>query len=238
MGWMLRLKQIIDEAEVSYLKCDNCKVEISSLTNNCPLCGKYIKEGQRDNYWAYPDIKESANKYYSRKFKILIFFTIVFIIIMLTINILTPYKYFWSIIPVSAVFVIWQVVGVPIYKKTITPFMIFIDNAIISIFLIIIDLTIGNKGWAISYAVPFILFGSALIVTIIVIYIKMTWKEFYYFQLSIAAICFIPIIARAFFKFVFWPSLLSAAYGLITIIGMIIFGDKRFKHELKKRFHF
>jgi hypothetical protein len=130
------------------------------------------------------------------------------------------------------------VLGIPFAKKKITPLMIVLDNIAVCIFLVILDATVDKQEWAMSYVVPFVLFGSAFIVTIIVLLKKMTWRELYLFQLSIAAICFMPIIARIFFVFVFWPSIISAVYGLITIIAMIIFSDKRLKFESKKRFHF
>jgi hypothetical protein len=97
---------------------------------------------------------------------------------------------------------------------------------------------IGYRGWAMGRVVPFVLSGSSMVVTIVVMFTKMTWRRLYLFEMAIAIICFIPLIMSGFFDFVFWPSIVSAAYGLITIIGMIIFGDRRLKYEAKKRFHF
>ncbi|MDP4091619.1 MAG: DUF6320 domain-containing protein, partial [Bacillota bacterium] len=156
----------------------------------------------------------------------------------LTVNLLTSPQYLWSIIPVSAMWLVLPVLGVPFAKKKLTPLMLVLDNVTVSIFLVIIDYVVDGQEWAMSYVVPFVLFGSALIVTIIVLCRKMTWRELFLFQLSIAAICFIPVIASRFFDFVFWPSAASAVYGIITIVGMLIFGDKSLKYETKKRFHF
>jgi hypothetical protein len=221
------------------MKCENCKVQVNSLSDNCPLCGKYISPNSEREQNAYPHLNRSAEEVkHSEKVKIILFLTIVFTIFMFTINLLTPHRFIWSMIPISAVWLIWLVFGIPIIKKKITPLMIFQDNIIISIFLIIIDVTLKQNGWAMSYVVPFILSGSAFVITLMVMYIKMTWKEFYLFQMTIVAICFIPIVTRLFFRYEFGPSIVSAIYGLVTILAMAMFGDKKFKYETKKRLHF
>jgi hypothetical protein len=37
---------------------------------------------------------------------------------------------------------------------------------------------------------------------------------------------------------VVWPSAAAVIYSLLTITGLFIFSDKKFKDETKKRFHF
>lgn len=220
------------------MKCENCKVEINNLSSNCPLCGKHLQENPKAEDAVYPDIKQLAAGKYSRNIKILLFFTIVLTISAFIVNMLTPYNNLWSFIAISAMWLLWLVFGVPIIKRKITPLMIVLDNIALGVFLNIIDMTLNQQGWAMSYVVPFILCGSALIITIIVKFTKLTWREFYLFQIAIVSICFIPIIIRIFFNFVLWPSLISAVYGLVTILGMLLFAYRKFKHETKKRFHF
>lgn len=220
------------------LKCENCEITINSAANNCPLCGKYLTGSQGIKDEIYPDIEEMTVSPRSKNFKILIFLTVAASILLFIINMITLDKYLWSIIPISAIWLLWLYLGVPIIKKKITPLMIVLNNAIVSVFLIIVDITTGNKGWAMSYVVSFILFGSALVVTIIILLTKITWKKFYLSQMTIVVICFAPLIARIFFSFVFWPSIVAATYGVITILGMLIFSYKKFKYETKKQFHF
>lgn len=219
-----------------FMRCENCNIKVDSQSNNCPLCGKYIENNDKRDL-SYPNIEEIKHRIKIKSLKMFLFISIVSTITIFIINMLTPHKYMWGITPIAGVWLALLVFGIPITKKKITPSMIILDNIAISIFLIIVDINLGYSGWAMSYVVPFILCGSALIVTIIVMYTKMTWKEFYLFQMAIVVICFIPIIARAYFDFVFWPSIISAAYGLVTILAMIIFGDKKLKYEIKKRFH-
>ncbi|MDT8718177.1 hypothetical protein IAI10_16035 [Clostridium sp. 19966] len=218
------------------MKCRNCHVEIKYNANNCPLCGKHLIE--KEEYKVYPGVGKGVVKTTGKQMKISIFILVSASIILFIINLLTPHYYFWCTVAIFGIWLTFFIIVKPLIKKKITAMMVVEDNILVSVFLVVVDSTFNQNGWAMSYVVPFVLWGSSLIVTVIVICIKMTWKEFYLFQTSIVIICFIPIVARLIFKFVLWPSIISAVYGVITIIAMIIFGDKKFKYETKKRMHF
>jgi hypothetical protein len=223
---------------VNVLKCEHCNIETNNVTNNCPLCGKYLSEGDKENKAVYPMLVEKPLKERSKLFKWLLFTTIIYTLFMFGINLVTPHRYYWSIIPIFAVWMLWILFGVPLVKGTLTPLMMIFDNIIISILLIAIDTTFSLKGWTMSYIGPFVPSATALIITIIVVCLKTTWKEFYTFQMTIAAACCIPIATKLFYSFKLWPSVVSAIYGIVTILTMLIFGDKKFKYEAKKRLHF
>lgn len=184
----------------------------------------------------YPDIKKLGRE--NRKaVRILLFITIVLSISSLVINMLVTPKMYWSITSIFGMWLIWITAGMPIIRGRITPLMILMDDIVISVFLYVIDITYGNTGWAMSYAVPLVLSGSALIITIIVVAARINWREFYLFELAIVIICITPIILRQFMDFVLWPSIASAAYGVFTFIGIIVLGHKKLTHETKKRLH-
>jgi hypothetical protein len=223
---------------VKVLRCENCKIETKNITSNCPLCGKCLSGSNKGNNDVYPKIENKPLKEPSKLFKWLLFSTIIYTLFMFGINLITPHAYYWSNVPIIAVWMLWILLGVPIIKEKLTPLMMILDNIIISILLIVIDITFSLQGWTMSYIGPFVPSGTALIITVIVVCLKTTWKEFYFFQITIAAVCCIPIIAKLFYSFELWPSVVSALYGIVTIFAMIIFGDKRLKFEAKKRLHF
>jgi len=223
---------------VRALKCENCKIETNNITNNCPLCGKYLSENDSEYKDVYPRLGEKPLKEKGKLFKWLLFSTFIYTIFMFSLNLITPHKYYWSIIPIFAVWMLWILFGIPIMKGKLAPLMMIFDNVIISILLIAIDTTFSLKGWTMSYIGPFVPSANALIITIIVVCLKTTWKEFYSFQMTIAVVCCLPIVTKLFYSFKLWPSIVSALYGIVTILAMIIFGDKKFKYEAKKRLHF
>lgn len=220
------------------MKCENCKIETNNITSNCPLCGKYLSDRDSEYKKVYPKLAEKPLNKSGKLFRWLLFSTIIYTLLMFGINLITPHKYYWSIIPVFATWMLWILFGIPFMKGKLTPLMMIFDNVIISILLIAIDITFSLKGWTMSYIGPFVPSATALIITIIAACLKTTWKEFYSFQMTIAAVCCIPIIAKLFYSFKLWPSIVSALYGIVTILAMIIFGDKKFKYEAKKRLHF
>jgi hypothetical protein len=220
------------------VKCGNCKVETNNISNNCPLCGKYLMDNGEARHDVYPKLERPSIKERSKLFKWLLFSTIIYTLMMFGINYVTPHKYYWSNVPIIAVWMLWILVGVPIRKGKLTPQMMIWDNVMLYLLLIVIDITFSLKGWTMSYIGPFVPLGTALIITIIVVCLKTTWKEFYLFQITIGAVCCIPIIAKLFYNFELWPSIVSMIYGMVTILAMIIFGDKKLKFEAKKRLHF
>ncbi|MBL4934514.1 hypothetical protein JK636_01935 [Clostridium sp. YIM B02515] len=220
------------------MKCENCKIETNNITNNCPLCGKYLFENDSEYKDVYPRLGEKPLKERGKLFKWLLFSTFIYTIFIFGLNLITPHKYYWSIIPIFAVWMLWILFGVPIIKGKLAPLMMIFDNVIISILLIAIDTTFSLKGWTLSYIGPFVPLATAFIITIIVVCLKTTWKEFYSFQMTIAAVCCLPIVIKLLYSFKLWPSIVSALYGIVTILAMIIFGDKKFKYEAKKRLHF
>jgi hypothetical protein len=100
-----------------------------------------------------------------------------------------------------------------------------------------LDRTFSKRGWALAYVIPFVLCGSALAMTIVITAARISWRHFYLFEGSMVIICCIPLILSRFMYFILWPSIVSAAYGLTTLIGMIVLGNRKLKHETKKRFH-
>lgn len=220
------------------LRCESCKIETNNITNNCPLCGKHLSESDSEHKDVYPSLGEKPLKERGKLFKWLLFSTIIYTLFIFGLNLITPHKYYWSIIPIFAVWMLWILFGIPITKGKLTPLMMIFDNVIISILLIAIDTTFSLKGWTLSYIGPFVPSATALVITIIVASLKTTRKEFYYFQMTIAAVCCLPIIIKLFYNFKLWPSIVSALYGIVTILAMLIFGDKRFRYEAKKRLHF
>jgi hypothetical protein len=223
---------------MSSVRCENCKIETNNITNNCPLCGKYLSNSPEENYSLYPRIKDNPLRERNKWFKWLFFLSFIYTIFMFGINLITPHRYYWSIIPIISVWMLWILLGIPIVKGRLAPSMMILDNVIISVLLISIDITFSLKGWTMSYIGPFIPSATALIITLISVFLKMTWKEFCYFQITIAVVCCIPIIAKLFYNFKLWPSIVSALYGIVCILAMLIFADKKFKNEAKKRLHF
>ncbi|MDP4089583.1 MAG: DUF6320 domain-containing protein, partial [Bacillota bacterium] len=111
------------------MRCDKCKIEVNNLSDNCPLCGKYLTECIGDLQPNYPNLeKSSLNKPHNKLLRLMLFLIIAISIITLTVNLLTSPQYLWSIIPVSAMWLVLPVLGVPFAKKKLTPLMLVLDN--------------------------------------------------------------------------------------------------------------
>ncbi|MFO7636311.1 MAG: DUF6320 domain-containing protein [Clostridia bacterium] len=219
------------------MKCIGCKIEVNNLTENCPICGKHLHDKDPRIRPVYMDVGERERRSVKMVKKAILFIAWVFSLVLLLINLLTYPVFLWSLIPISLVWLVWILVAQPIIKKRITPLMLVLDSLLISGLLLAADYFFTGTGWSITYAVPFILFSACVAASVIIMVNKMTRKKYYLFQMSIALLCMLPILARIFFEFILWPSLVAGMYGLVTIIALLVFGDKNLKNEARKRLH-
>ena len=67
----------------------------------------------------------------------------------------------------------------------------------------------------------------------------MKWREYALYQFITIILGVLPVISvAARLVTTTWPSIVSAFYSGVTLLGMFIFADKKYKNELIKRFHF
>jgi hypothetical protein len=223
---------------VKHLRCENCKIETNNTSSNCPLCGKCLSDCNNINCDVYPKLDDKPLKETNMRFKWLLFSTIICTMFIFGINLFTHNKYKWNTVAILGVWMLWILFGAPIIKGRLTSLMLIIDNVIIWTLLIVIDSTVSLRIRTLGHVGPFIPSATGVIITLIAVYLKINWKEVYLYQMTIAALCSIPIIVELSYDFTFWPSIVSALYGVATILAMMIFGGKRFKYEAKKRLHF
>jgi hypothetical protein len=216
------------------MKCRNCRIEVNSLSSNCPLCGSHLIDDSSDKEPAYPDPEKMAHNTGNKAVRILLFFTIVFSLSSYYANKLTPHRGWWSVIVIYSLWLSWLLIGLPIIKKKLTLFLIVLDYISVSGFLYMLDIISGHGGWAFGYVVPFLLCGSSLIISIVFIASQVNWRGFFLYEVFAAIMCFVPLLLN---RTVRWPGTVSAVYGVLTIIGLVILGNRNFKNETKKRLH-
>ena len=104
--------------------------------------------------------------------------------------------------------------------------------------LVGIDYFTGMSGWSLQWAIPgVILFGDAIVFFLMMLN-RQHWYS-YTFLLLLVAIFSVGIIALYFagrIESIVLP-VISAGVTGVYLLGTIIFGDREFARELKRRFH-
>ena len=220
-------------------KCLKCNLEVNSVRKTCPLCLSILESDEKQYEKHYPSPKFLPIKK-NLVLRILAFLSIIGIFASIVINYMTYKKgdNLWSVIVIFNIAYFWLLVKSTFRKEGNIPVRLVIQTIAISLLLIVIDFFGGDKGWAINYAVPFVIMASLLSIVSLSIGSKQRYVNHFPHIITAILLGFIPIILYMFdLVDVPWPSLAAAFLSFVTIIGIVIFGDKDTKEEIKKRFH-
>jgi len=218
--------------------CNACNVYVLGSNQCCPLCFSELSgTDTEDIRESYPKMKEIPKKY-NFILRFFLFLSIATGLVCLLINLLDWSGTLWSLIVATGILLLWETIGFMILSKKNIGWKLFAQMLAVLIVFITIDAVTGWRAWSIGYFAPFVFIASSCTMTII-LYIKRTqWREYMLFQFIIAINGFIPVVLYwCGLTNVLWPSAAGALYSLLSLLGMMIFFDKQFKNEMKKRFH-
>lgn len=208
-------------------------------SSKSPLCGKPLL-AKGNSITAYPIYRVKAKDNVTG-FKLLLFLTFTIIILSVSINILTYnlHPILWSPIIAMGLMYLWVAVKVTFLTRNHIGRKILVHYVALSIFLLVIDQCSGFKGWSTNYVIPLFGIVATFLMTALAIRNQSLWKSDIGYILAMFFINVIPTVLFLFdFSSIIWPSVAAIIFSVITILGMIIFYQRRFKNELQKRFHF
>jgi len=218
-------------------QCHNCGVWVKNTT--CPLCHRGVADSfsiEKDAYPTYPTVNEG--KKHKTIVKVALFITISLISIALVVNILTPSHNIWFVYFVSIIFYVFISFYHTILSSSHIGEKILVQLICLSSLLVWLTILSGGGKWALNYMVPFLVDAAILLITVITIRKRMSWRSYVGFILSMILIGFVPVLLYIVgIVTVLWPSIITALYSFLTFTGMLIFSDTTFKSELLRRFH-
>lgn len=216
--------------------CSRCKVKIENNNIDCPLCGKITAEIDKNYEEDYPT--NISKKKYKTPIKIISFIGVVIVIVLFVINRFNPATSLFTILFIgSTVYFTLSTVAI-IESRRNLGLMLFINVMLMSLFCVFIDFKTGPRMWSIDYVVPALIILGATIITLIIAIKPMLLRNYLMYQLSTALMGLLSFgIIFTDLPTVKWPITVSAIYSLLIFVGMFLFGDKKTKHEIKKRFH-
>jgi hypothetical protein len=222
--------------------CEKCKVSISTKTNICPLCHNRIKIDEKAKI-TYLDYEPLKDKY--TKTAIIISSIAPFLIVAsLVLNLFVFKSSYWSVSAIAGIIYFWLLGLLTFNKRINMPVKLIAHVITISLILIIInifaskELVIKNITWAISYAIPLVIFTFTAFINFIMFTTKQRLKDFLLYQLVLCLLGFIPLIILMWgIAKPLYPSILTAFYSYSTILYLIVYSKNIIKEEFKKRFH-
>ncbi len=191
-----------------------------------------------DDIAKYPEPEEGNARRYNFVLRLVIFISLVIGSSSLLINFLTYSGNLWSLYVVGTLLYVWIAIVYPLFSKKKIGRIIVLDAIVTSIYVFALELATQTQGWGLTYVTPFIFITATLMITFIIFLKRLKWREYTIYQTIMVIMGFLPIVfcVTGLVTSV-WPSILSAFYSFLTLAGMFIFADKKYKDELIKRFH-
>lgn len=228
-------------------KCKYCNVYIYDDTEICPLCHSVLEdidEGEQkcltefsSKGAPYPDFKKQKIRIHFFMRLILFLFIIAEIGLVIINYYVTP-DLWWSGISGASMIYIYFSMIYWINHDARYASKIALQLSLTIFLLAVIDYFTGMSGWSLQWAIPgVILFGDAIVFFLMMLN-KQQWYS-YTLLLILITIFSIGIISLYFMgklENVILP-IISVAVTGVYLLGTIIFGDREFTREIKRRFH-
>jgi hypothetical protein len=222
-------------------KCLSCGVIVDEAHARCPLCQREFSSPDTvpENRW-YPQYTVAKAEHKKNlPLKIIGYLFFVLSSVCIVINLLSGANRFWSIDVLSSVLYGWLLIRHTILSKAHPGAKILAQVFGISGLLFVVNILTGSARWSVNYVFPFLVIAGTLLITIIIISKKTTWREYVGHMITLILLGFAPLILYAFgLSQVLWTAITAAMYASLTLVGALLFSEKGFKNELIRRFHF
>ena len=215
--------------------CKRCDIEIMDNTSVCPLCNSVLEgTGGEDTY---PGMGEELYRFALIR-KIFYFSLLVIGVVSVMVNYLTFRGFYWSIIVLAGIGYCCFTVSYTVMHRTNLGAKAILQAAGIFIFTVVIDVVNGYTGWSFRYAVPVLILLTDLALAIMMIVNLASWQSYFMCQIAVTLLSIVPLVA-AIKGMVdnMALAIVTCAVSFLVLAGIFIFGDRRAKNELKRRFH-
>lgn len=227
--------------------CSNCKIMIYDEREACPLCKKVLERAGKEEEkevvallgggTGYPDVK-NRQRIIRFVVKILTFLCVIGAIASVTINFLFFPGLYWSPIVLVAILYLYLFLHYWISHDSGIAYKVGMQLFFTMALVFGIDYFTGNRGWALEWVIPgLILLGDAFVFFFMMLN-RQNWYTYsvllIMFTLASAGIMLLYAFERI--NNVILPAICVVVSG-VYLIATVIFGDREFTREMKRRFH-
>lgn len=223
--------------------CRTCHVTIKDQTLVCPLCHSVLEtdretpEEKEHEPGMYPDVKD-VSRMLNFVVKLYLFLSIVVEAGLVAINAVFYSGMWWSLICGVGILYFYITLRYSIQKRTGYKRIILTQIIGGVLLTVAIDVIVGYRGWSVNYVVPSAILLIDLAIIILMLVNIQYWQSYILLQLLTILLSLVALI--------FWwtgiithpaVTIVAAAVSAVLFVGTLIFGDRRAKSELKRRFH-
>lgn len=154
------------------------------------------------------------------------------------VNWLTFSGLWWAGIAIPAILFAALTFRYSIFKHANLGKSVMIETLGLQILLFLTDVVLGYQGWSVNYAIPSILLFADIVIVFLIIVNRLNWQSYFMYQIAITCLSFLPVILWAM-GLITNPAMtwITVVLSVLILLLTILFGDKRVKNELIRRFH-
>lgn len=222
-------------------KCKVCRVSVLDDSLVCPLCHRVLETGEdmdfMEKYNPYPNIREK-DRWIQLISRIYFFVMILASAAVFIVNQALYSGMWWCFIPIAGMLYGYLLLRLAIisdqgYRTKISVPIVFGIAMVAGI-----DWVTGGAGWSLDYVVPAGILLMDLVILIVMLINLRNWQSYLLFQIA--------MILASLVMLVLWkcgivrnPVVTFVALGVsvVMFLGCIIFGERKAKTELHRRFH-
>ena len=219
-------------------ECKKCRVEVLDDTSVCPLCSSVLEiTGEHPCHTGYPDVKAVSRKlnFVVRLYSFLAIITEAALVI---INYLFYHGMWWSAISGIGILYCYITLKYSLQRNHGYQKVILVQVLGAVLLVIAADHIVGYQGWSVNYVLPGAVMLLEATIAILMVVNASNWQSYMLMQIltvMVSGACMIfwkfGVITNPVLTFT------ALAVSLCMFLGTLIFGERRAKTELKRRFH-
>lgn len=217
--------------------CEKCKVSIHGHREYCPLCQERLSGSGRDSAEVFPFVENPLQKYHL-VMRLIIFISFAIAVVSVTVNVMFPVGYKWSIFVVAAIPCMWLCLYSVMLRRGNTPKNILWMVFLLSVLAVGWDFFTGWHRWSLNYVIPVLcmLAMGAMAVIAKVFHLRSADYMIYFILDSLFGI--VPLLfLLTGWATIAYPSVVCVAASVLSLAALLTFEGENLILEIKKRLH-
>lgn len=219
--------------------CRRCDIDIKDGRATCPLCDSVL-EGKDQAEPTYPEIGYEMQRFLFVK-RLFYFGLLVVGATSVLINYYTFQHFhgiYWSLIVLVAIAYCWFTVSYTLLNHTNLGAKVIFQAVGILLVTVIIDYVTGYRGWSLRFVIPGMLLLADFALLVLMALRPERWQGFFMCQIAVCVLSVVPVV-MAYVGLIdnMFLAILDCFILWLSLAGTIIFGGRRTRLELKRRFH-
>lgn len=230
-------------------KCSHCNIIVYDETSACPFCRRVLDEVSPDDISCmkrqhitmegspYPDLRKKA-KTLRFAMRLVLFLFILAEAILIAVNIFATPNFFWS--GITGMIMIYSYLSMIYWIKHDAGYAMKVGRQLsLTIAVLIgVDYFTGMTGWSLQWAIPGVVLAADAVVFLLMLLNRQYWFSYtlLLFLIGIISVVIMGLYHAGIIHNIVLPVISLLVTGFY-LLGTVIFGDREFSREMKRRFH-